>query len=472
MKKLSLFIVALTIAMASCEPNIEKPTVVTKSVTEITESTAKIVGQVAADGGAEVTERGVCWNTEGTPTILDYRVKDAEVGVGTFTSNLSDLEVNTTYYVRAYATNAGGTSYGEERSFTTKEIVKPEDPEKPEGVISCAEALAICKATDTTSTKETYTIRGYVTEVEETFNPKRGYVTFWMADKQGSDKVLLSYRVKPVKSSDKAVKVNDYVEVVGTLVNYMGNTPEVNAGGTYTVITAGNDETPDTPDTPNTPDTPDIPDTPVTPDTPDTPNTPDTPEDPEKPNHEWVDLGLSVKWATCNVGASSPEEYGNYYAWGETEPKDYYSDETITFGLNISELESHGYIDNEGNLTSSYDAATANWGKEWRMPTEDEVKELIEKGVWTWQYLNGVKGYKVTGPSGNSIFLPPAGYLGWGWSEGVGRYGQYWSSTASEIKNVYGKISYDGSLLSFGDDYYHNGSDFRYYGMSVRPVLK
>ena len=135
-------------------------------------------------------------------------------------------------------------------------------------------------------------------------------------------------------------------------------------------------------------------------------------------------------------------------------------------------MESRGYIDNEGNLTSSYDAATANWGKEWRMPTEDEVKELIEKGIWTWQYLNGVKGYKVTGPSGNSIFLPPAGYLGWGWSEGVGRYGQYWSSTASEIKNVYGKISYDGSLLSFGDDYYHNGSDFRYYGMSVRPVLK
>ena len=624
MKKLSLFlVVALTVAMVSCE-KIECPTVVTKSATEITESTAKVVGQVAADGGAEVRERGVCWNTEGTPTLLDYCVKDVKFGLGTFTSNLSNLKPNTTYYVRAYATNAVGTSYGEERSFTTKDIVKPEDPEKPEGVISCAEALAICKATDTTSTKETYTIRGYVTEVEETFNPKRGYVTFWMADKQGSDKVLLSYRVKPVKSSDKAVKVNDYVEVVGTLVNYMGNTPEVNAGGTYTVITAGNDETPDTPDTPNTPvtpdtpdtpntpdtpedpekpegviscaealaickatgttttketytirgyvteveetfnpkrgyvtfwmadkqgsdkvllsyrvkpvkssdkavkvndyvevvgtlvnymgntpevnaggtytvitagndetpdtpdtpntpDTPDIPDTPVTPDTPntpdtpdtpDTPNTPDTPEDPEKPNHEWVDLGLSVKWATCNVGAGSPEEYGNYYAWGETEPKDYYSDETITFGLNISELESRGYIDNEGNLTSSYDAATANWGKEWRMPTEDEVKELIEKGIWTWQYLNGVKGYKVTGPSGNSIFLPPAGYLGWGWSEGVGRYGQYWSSTASEIKNVYGKISYDGSLLSFGDDYYHNGSDFRYYGMSVRPVLK
>ena len=201
-----------------------------------------------------------------------------------------------------------------------------------------------------------------------------------------------------------------------------------------------------------------------------TPDTPDTPEDPEKPNHEWVDLGLSVKWATCNVGADSPEEYGNYYAWGETEPKDYYSDETITFGLNISELESRGYIDNEGNLTSSYDAATANWGKEWRMPTEDEVKELIEKGIWTWQYLNGVKGYKVTGPSGNSIFLPPAGECYWGNKELVGKYGNYWSSTASEYKNIYGQVLYEGVTLSFYDEDYFRGSDFRYYGKSVRPV--
>ena len=450
MKKLSLFLVTLTIAMVSCEPQIETPdhecpTVVTKSVTEITETTAKVVGQVADDGGAEVTERGVCWNTDGAPTILDYSAKDAEVGLGTFTSNLSDLKANTTYYVRAYATNAVGTSYGEEKSFTTKEKETTDDPEKPNGVLSCAEALAICKATGTTSTTETYTIRGYVTEFKETFNTQYGNVTYWMADNQGGGKVLLAYRVKPVKTSDKAVKVNDYVEVVGTLVNYMGNTPEVNAGGTYTVITAGNGETPDTPDTPDNPST---------------------------PKYEWVDLGLSVKWATCNVGASSPEEYGNYYAWGETETKDYYSNETMTFRLNISELKSRGYIDSEGNLTSSYDAATANWGKEWRMPTRDEVKELIEKGIWTWQYLNGVKGYKVTGPSGNSIFLPPAGYRGWDWSEDVGSDGGYWSSTASEIKNVYGEISHDGSLLSFGDDYYHISSHFRYYGRSVRPVLK
>ena len=100
MKKLSLFLVTLTFAMVSCEhdietPDHERPTVVTKSVTEITETTAKIVGQVVANGGTEVTERGVCWNTYGAPTISDHRVKDTKLGLGTFTSNLNNLKKNT-----------------------------------------------------------------------------------------------------------------------------------------------------------------------------------------------------------------------------------------------------------------------------------------------------------------------------------------------------------------------------------------
>lgn len=452
MKKLSLFLVTLTIAMVSCEPNIvtpnnECPTVVTKSVTEITKSTAKVISQVVADGGTAVTERGVCWNTDGAPTILDYRAKDAEVGLGTFASNLSDLEANTTYYVRAYATNAVGTSYGEEKSFTTKEKETTDDPEKPNGVLSCAEALAICKATGTTSTTETYTIRGYVTEFKETFNTQYGNVTYWMADNQGGGKVLLAYRVKPVKTSDKAVKVNDYVEVVGTLVNYMGNTPEVNAGGTYTVITAGNGETPDTPDTPDNPST---------------------------PKYEWVDLGLSVKWATCNVGASSPEEYGNYYAWGEIEPKDdYYTNSTVTFGLSISELKSRGYIDSDGNLTSSYDAATANWGKEWRMPTSEEIQELRNKCRETWAVLNGAPGYYLTGPNGKSIFLPAAGVRSESELFSIGDSGYYWSSTPNNVDN-----SDDGTAggryadnLYFSTKYIYKSESWRSYGLSIRPVL-
>ena len=139
MKKLSLFLVALTMILFSCKPEIEKPTVVTKSVGEVTKTTAKVVGQVIADGGSEVSERGVCWNTEGAPEVIDYRTVDGK-GIGTYDSDMTDLKNNTTYYVRAYAINEAGTSYGEEKTFVTLDSEKPEDgegdeneePEEPE----------------------------------------------------------------------------------------------------------------------------------------------------------------------------------------------------------------------------------------------------------------------------------------------------------------------------------------------------
>jgi hypothetical protein len=124
-------------------------------------------------------------------------------------------------------------------------------PELPEGVITCAEAVAICEQTGETSTTDKYTIRGYVTEVKEAYNSKYGNATYWMADEKGGSNQLQAYRVKPVNTSDQAVKLHDYVEVVGTLVNYYGNTPEVNAGGTYTIITAAEGgETPEEPTLP------------------------------------------------------------------------------------------------------------------------------------------------------------------------------------------------------------------------------
>ena len=126
---------------------------------------------------------------------------------------------------------------------------------------------------------------------------------------------------------------------------------------------------------------------------------------------EAVDLGLSVKWAGCNVGADSPEEYGDYFAWGETTTKsDYSSSTSITYGLSISELESRGIIGADSQLAPAYDAATVNWGDDWRMPTLGEIKELIDRCTWEWTSVNGVSGQKVTGPKGNSIFLPAVGF--------------------------------------------------------------
>ena len=182
---------------------------------------------------------------------------------------------------------------------------------------------------------------------------------------------------------------------------------------------------------------------------------------------EWIDLGLpsGLKWATCNVGASSPEDYGDYFAWGETETKSEYTESnSLTYGLTISGLHSQGYIDVGGNLTPSHDAATANWGGSWRMPTEDEIKELIDECTWTWTTQGGVKGYKVTGPNGNHIFLPVAGYRSGSSLYYAGEYGYYWSSTPSEDNSNYAYYLYFYSSAQYVN-WYSRGS-----GRSVRPV--
>ena len=183
--------------------------------------------------------------------------------------------------------------------------------------------------------------------------------------------------------------------------------------------------------------------------------------------HECVDLGLSVKWATCNVGANKPEEYGDYFAWGETTEKGtYYKDNCPTYGLTKSELQSQGYIDSEGNLTPKYDAARANWGGNWRMPTKTEMQELKDRCTWTWTTQNGVNGYKVKGPNGNSIFLPAAGCRHDGWFINVGSRGFYWSSTPRESGS-------NSAYYLYFDSSHHRVNDYyRYYGLSVRPVLE
>ena len=170
-----------------------------------------------------------------------------------------------------------------------------------------------------------------------------------------------------------------------------------------------------------------------------------------------VDLGLSVKWANCNVGSERPEEYGDYFAWGEVSPKDsYFKDNCSTSYVPMSDIS--------GN--PQYDAATANWGGAWRMPTEAEQDELRNNCTWKWTKLNGVNGYKVTGPNGNSIFLPAAGFRYGTSSLGVGSYGGYWSSTPNE------DYDYGAGRLYFDSDGYYGHWNDRYGGQSVRPVIE
>lgn len=209
--------------------------------------------------------------------------------------------------------------------------------------------------------------------------------------------------------------------------------------------------------------------------------------------HEYVDLGLSVKWATCNVGATASEEYGDYFAWGETEP--YYkagysqSDSPVwksgksdgyywpsykwcngSYNTQTKYCTSrkYGNVDNKTVLDSEDDAATVNWGGSWRMPTDAEWTELRTKCSWIWTTQNGKRGYRVTSKTnGNSIFLPAAGSrddtsLGY-----EGSFGFYWSS--SLYTGVYPCSACSVNFDSGGVD---RGLEYRCSGFSVRPVSK
>ncbi|MBE6338231.1 MAG: TIR domain-containing protein [Lentimicrobiaceae bacterium] len=190
--------------------------------------------------------------------------------------------------------------------------------------------------------------------------------------------------------------------------------------------------------------------------------------------HEYVDLGLpsGLKWATCNVGANKPEEYGDYFAWGETEAKQEYISENYKNVrvirkkgfLGIGKKEKFGF-DISGN--PQYDVARKNWGGSWRMPTKDEMQELVDYCEWEWTEVNGVKGSNVIGPNGNCIFLPAAGYRYGTSLKFDGYYVRYWSSTR------------DGNLYddSAGYLYFYNGDggvygSGRFYGQTVRPITE
>ena len=181
----------------------------------------------------------------------------------------------------------------------------------------------------------------------------------------------------------------------------------------------------------------------------------------EAAQYKKVDLGLSVCWAEHNIGASSPEKYGDYFAWGETEPKSNYTAETNKYYDKTKKT----YIDIGKDISGTkYDVARAQWGGNWRMPRLEEIKELIDKCSWQWTELKGINGYKVTGPNGNSIFLPAAGNRIGTEVSSRGSNGSYWSGA------LYEGISSRAYRLYFCSRY----PNWYYYGRSgghtVRPV--
>ncbi len=197
---------------------------------------------------------------------------------------------------------------------------------------------------------------------------------------------------------------------------------------------------------------------------------------PDVGNYEYVDLGLpsGTLWATTNVGATSPEDCGDYFAYGETVPKEeykyenykwwYFDENGYRYISKYNTRSEFGPVDNKTEMEPEDDAARVNMGTSWSIPSLEQVVELVNSCSWQWTERNGVNGHLVTGPNGNTMFLPAAGYRDGSSLEYVGTYGIYWS------RSLYSYLP-DRAYCLYLDSQYWDSEDFsRYYGHVIRAV--
>ena len=201
-------------------------------------------------------------------------------------------------------------------------------------------------------------------------------------------------------------------------------------------------------------------------------NLPDTPH---QRVYKFVDLGLpsGTLWADRNVGADSPESYGDYFAWGETTTKSTYNWSTYKWCkgdhsamTKYCTYSSFGTVDNKIVLDLEDDAAYVNMGADWRMPTNDELNELVNNCTWTWTTQSGTEGYRVTGPNGNSIFLPATGCRYDSSLSSAGSDGWYWSALLNEFNPNNARILY------FNSGSHSTSKGSRHSGHAVRAVAR
>ena len=466
------------------------PTVTTSQVTNIQQTSATGGGNVTNSGGANVTERGICWGTSHNPTTSGSHASNG-TGTGSYTVNMSGLSPGTTYYVRAYAINSQGTAYGSEVTFitaaglptvTTSQVTNITQTSATGGgnVTNSGGATVtergICWSTShnpTTSgshansgtgtgsftvnmtgltANTTYYVRAYAinsagtaygSEVSFSTSQIPSYTISVSASPSSGGTVSGGGTYQQGQSCTVHATANSGY----TFTNWTEGGSQVSTNANYTFTVTGN-RTLVAHFTYN-----------------------------GGGGHAYVDLGLpsGLLWATCNVGADSPEDYGDYFAWGETQPKSDYSwgtyqycngsYNTLTKYCTRSDYGYNGFTDNLTTLLPEDDAATANWGNGWRMPTQAEFQELLDNTTVTWTTQSGVNGRLFTASNGNSLFLPAAGYRNGTSLNVAGTYGFYWSSS---LRTDYPDRAWVLRIRS--DDYGMFCECLRLSGQSVRPV--
>lgn len=354
----------------------------------------------ASENAVSVTERGICYSTSPEPTIENNVVKD-ETSSESFTCKLTGLIDGTTYYVRAYAKHEYGVIYGEEISFdfSAPKSIKLYFVNKP--IWDPVYAYIWNSELD----EDFISWPGEKATLETSLSYK-GY-NVWSYDilEYDVDYIIFNGGSMFEQTDDLAIDISKPYYYNG---KWYASLEDIGQGGS------------------------------------------------DANGYQYVDLGLSVKWATMNIGATSPEDYGNYYAWGETSPKSRYNSSNYYYSSNLA------------TLPLNKDAANVNWGGDWRMPTKEEQDELLNECTWTLTTQNGVKGCKVTSKkNGNSIFLPAGGYKSNTSPTYAGLDGYYWSnySDAPQIFSYYLFFSLSNNAIA------DTRVGFCYVGNSIRPVL-
>ena len=386
--------------------------VATATPTVITATSAVVGGMVMLPEGSHVFLRGVCWSTDLDPDIDGSHTSDG-MGIGSFNDTLEGLNMNTTYYVRAYAVSEYGLAYGNVMTFTTMSGIPQVSTT---GVTDITINSAVCGGTVTDDGGLDITACGVCWSEEP--NPT-------IEDSHTSEETSTGSFSSSLTNLDPGTVY--YVRA------YVTNAQATYYGGEIIFTTL---------------------------------------------DYGYIDLGLpsGLLWATCNVGAETPESYGNYYAWGETQPKSVYGWSTYQYCIysrashllikycNNSSYGYNGFTDNLTTLKPIDDAATANWGGAWRMPAKEEWQELLNNTTSTWTIQNGVNGWLFTASNGNSLFLPAAGVRREGNLDDVGSAGNYRSSSLVTDNPYY---AWSFNFNSDGCNMFDNN---RAYGRSVRAV--